>query len=126
MIQSLHIKNYKSIADLTLEFGRFNVLIGENGCGKSNILEAIALAAAATANKLDNEFLTSRGIRNTKPELMRSSFDNESSEKDIEIKINEVKYILANDNQPYSKWIEKNNFNLSSILELVNKKLGSN
>lgn len=109
MIRSLHINNYKSLFDLTLEVGRFNILIGENGCGKSNILEAIALAGAATADKLDNEFLVPRGIRNTKPELMRSSFDNESSQKNIEISIKfkdseiEEKYTLINDNQPYSK-----------------------
>jgi predicted ATPase len=121
MIRSLHINNYKSLFDLTLEVGRFNVLIGENGCGKSNILEAIALAGAAAADKLDNEFLVPRGIRNTKPELMRSSFDSESSEKAIEIGIKfedleiEEKYILINDNQPYSKWVRLRN-NLSELV----------
>jgi len=35
MIRSLHLNNYKSLFDLTLEVGRFNILIGENGCGKS-------------------------------------------------------------------------------------------
>ncbi|MBT9097956.1 hypothetical protein [Methylovulum psychrotolerans] len=30
MIRQLHINNYKSLFDLTLEVGRFNVLIGEN------------------------------------------------------------------------------------------------
>jgi AAA15 family ATPase/GTPase len=65
MIRQLHINNYKSLFDLTLEVGRFNVLIGENGCGKSNILEAITFAGAAAADKLDNEFLVSRGIRVT-------------------------------------------------------------
>ena len=76
MIKSLHINNYKSLHDLTLDVGRFNVLIGENGCGKSNVLEAIALAGAAAADKLDNEFLVSRGIRVTEPQLMCSAFDN--------------------------------------------------
>ena len=57
MISELQISNYKSLHDLTLEVGRFNVFIGENGCGKSNLLEAIALVAAAASNKLDNEFL---------------------------------------------------------------------
>jgi AAA15 family ATPase/GTPase len=78
MIRELHINNYKSLHELTLNVGRFNVFIGENGCGKSNLLEAIALAAAAAADKLDHEFLTSRGIRVTEPQLMRSAFSNES------------------------------------------------
>ena len=31
MLTSITIKNYKSIVDLTLELGRFNLFIGENG-----------------------------------------------------------------------------------------------
>ncbi|MDD5214221.1 MAG: AAA family ATPase [Methylococcales bacterium] len=110
MISELKINNYKSLHDVTLDVGRFNVLIGENGCGKSNLLEAITFAAAAEANKLDNEFLTSRGIRVTEPTLMRSAFENDNVEKEIKIHVKfkdaaiEETYTLNNDNQPYSKW----------------------
>jgi len=75
MIRKVRVENYKSIPDLTLDLGRVTVLIGANGSGKSNILEAIALASAAAQNKLDNEFLTSRGIRVTEASFMRSAFD---------------------------------------------------
>lgn len=74
MIRKVQIENYKSIAKLDLDLGRVTVLIGANGSGKSNILEAIALAAAAAQNKLDNEFLSSRGIRVTQASFMRSRF----------------------------------------------------
>jgi AAA15 family ATPase/GTPase len=110
MIRKLQINNYKSLHELTLEVGCFNVLIGENGCGKSNLLEAIALAAAAAADKLDHEFLGSRGIRVTEPQLMRSAFSHESLLEPIKIAVGfenlDVldKYTLVNDNQPYSKW----------------------
>jgi len=73
-IKRVHIKNFKSIVDLPLDLAPINVFIGENGSGKSNILEALAFAAAAAANKLDNEFLVSRGIRVTDPRFMRSAF----------------------------------------------------
>jgi AAA15 family ATPase/GTPase len=63
MIREIRIENYKSIQKLKLELGRVTVLIGENGCGKNNILEAIALSAAAACDRLDNEFLAPRGIR---------------------------------------------------------------
>ena len=69
MIRKVRVTNYKSIPDLTVDLGRVTVLIGANGSGKSNILEAIALASAASQNKLDNEFLTSRGIRVTETAL---------------------------------------------------------
>lgn len=110
MISKLHINNYKSLHDLSLDLGRFNVLIGENGCGKSNVLEAICLVAAAAADKLDNEFLVSRGIRVTEPELMRSAFSMENLDKPIKIGVGfenlgiEEKYTLNHNNQAYTKW----------------------
>ncbi|MDO9047853.1 MAG: AAA family ATPase [Methylobacter sp.] len=109
MIRKLQINNYKSLHELTLDVGRFNVFIGENGCGKSNLLEAIALAAAAAADKLDHEFLASRGIRVTEPQLMRSAFSEDALGEPIKIAVEftgnfKTKYYLYNDNEPYSKW----------------------
>jgi len=74
MIRKVRVENYKSIPNLALDLGRLTVFIGANGSGKSNILEAIALASAAAQNKLDNEFLISRGIRATETRFMRSAF----------------------------------------------------
>ncbi|MCZ7502761.1 AAA family ATPase [Agrobacterium sp. ST15.13.015] len=110
MLKTIHIENYKSIKNLTLELGRVNVFIGENGAGKSNILEAIALAGAAQAGKLDNEFLASRGIRVTEPQFMRSAFEVDEVTKPISVRVvgdgGEASYELSNDNQPYSTWTE--------------------
>lgn len=75
MIQSLTIQNYKSVQDLNIELGQFNVFIGENGCGKTNILEGISIGSAAITNKLDDEFLAARGVRVTEKELMKSAFE---------------------------------------------------
>lgn len=83
MINAIEIENYKSIQKLKLKLGRVNLLIGENGCGKSNILEAIALASAASTNKLDSEFLLNRGIRLSSAELMRSNFVSDTLDKPI-------------------------------------------
>src|ERR1700691_2437451 len=74
LVREVSIQNYKSIRELSLELGRVNVLIGANGSGKSNLLEAIALGTAAARNKLDNEYLVPRGIRVTDPRFMRSAF----------------------------------------------------
>ena len=75
MVENIRIRNYKSIVDLTLDLGRFNVIIGTNGCGKSNILEAITMASAASQDKLDAESLKNRGIRETEPQFMMNAFD---------------------------------------------------
>lgn len=109
MIEEIQIENYKSIEKIVLPLGRINVFIGENGAGKSNILEVIALAGAAAAEKLDNEFLSSRGIRVTSPERMRPGFAGCDSTSAIEVSVKEsnaepVLFELNNDNSPYSKW----------------------
>ena len=75
MIKEISIKNFKSIVDLKLPLGRFNLFIGANGSGKSNILEAIAFGAAASAGKLDFEYFANRGIRVVEPRFMLPAFD---------------------------------------------------
>jgi AAA15 family ATPase/GTPase len=109
MITQIEVENYKSIEKLTVDLGRVNVFIGENGAGKSNLLEAIALGAATAAQKLDNEFLASRGIRVTKPEHMRSGFSGSEATSPIIISAKHdagaiETYSLENDNKPYAKW----------------------
>ena len=109
MIREIRIKNYKSIQKLKMDIGQFTVLIGENGSGKTNILESIALASAAAGNKLDNEFLSSRGIRVTEPQFMRSAFDCANINEEIYINLIgddnlSFECNLQNDNKPYSKW----------------------
>ena len=41
MLQRIHLKDFKSFADQSLEFGRVTVLVGANASGKSNLLDAI-------------------------------------------------------------------------------------
>lgn len=48
MLTRLHIRNYRGIRDLVLEsLGRLTLLVGENGSGKTSVLEAIALLGSA-------------------------------------------------------------------------------
>ena len=74
MLKEITIKNFKSIANDTIELGRVNVFIGENGCGKSNILEAVGFASTGIENRVDNENLISKGVRVAKPSLIISNF----------------------------------------------------
>lgn len=85
MLKSISIKNFKSVKDLNLDLGRLNIFIGENGCGKTSILEALAMASASFSNKLDQEFLVSRGIRVTEPKLMKSAFEKADEQNQIEL-----------------------------------------
>lgn len=80
MIKRIKIENYKSIVDQTLDIGAFNVVIGANGCGKSNILEAIAMAALSSSGALLPEMFESRGIRLSDSRFMRSAFEDVDKE----------------------------------------------
>ncbi|SPE50460.1 conserved hypothetical protein [Verrucomicrobia bacterium] len=63
MISKFKIESFKSIESAELELGRVNVFIGANGSGKSNLLEALGLLAAAAFGRVDTESLVRRGCR---------------------------------------------------------------
>jgi len=113
MINKVSISNFKSIYKLDIELGRVNVFIGENGCGKSNILEAVAMAAASNADELKTEGLFNKGIRVAKPALTFNSFLGLPSRNEIKIDIYDdgalLDSILTCDNPDniYSEWFDK-------------------
>jgi predicted ATPase len=148
MIRQVRVTNYKSIPDLALDLGRVTVLIGANGSGKSNILEAIALASAAAQDKLDNEFLISRGIRVTETRFMCSAFREQplpsktfhiSLQKDKDLKVEEVSgshrsikisvqrddqvafdcELLADEAASYPKWKQLRPIRVSELIDFL-------
>ncbi len=44
-LKRVKIRNYKSIAHCDVELGPFTLLVGRNGSGKSNFLDAIRFVA---------------------------------------------------------------------------------
>lgn len=99
--KTLRIQNFKSIVDCTLELGRVNVFIGENGCGKSNILEAVGLASTALLNPygMDNNVLASKGVRLARPSMMVNAFRDSSQSSDIKISVGEVEVLLVREGE---------------------------
>jgi energy-coupling factor transporter ATP-binding protein EcfA2 len=75
MLTRFTVEGFKSFGrDLSLDLGQINVLIGANGSGKSNILEALGLLGCAAAGRLNDYELQVRGVRPGLPSLYRSSF----------------------------------------------------
>ncbi|MEQ9075019.1 MAG: AAA family ATPase [Sandaracinaceae bacterium] len=74
MLEEVSIRGFKSLADVTLELGRFNVVIGANGAGKTNLLEAIGLIGCAAYGAVDDEAFLRRGVRPGVPALFKSAF----------------------------------------------------
>lgn len=57
MIESLQIKNFKSIRELAIPCRKLNIFIGEPNSGKSNVIEALALKSqnAFSADQLNKD-----------------------------------------------------------------------
>lgn len=124
LLRKINIQNFKSILNDKIELGRFNVFIGVNGCGKSNILEAIATASASIANDLNFEGLYGRGVRIARPDLMVSSFHSMAQKETIEIKLTsqdsvgtykyDISLIPENSADIYTRWRDVNHdFNIN-------------
>ncbi|MEA2042351.1 MAG: AAA family ATPase [Bacteroidota bacterium] len=88
MLKKIQIKNFKSILNDTISLGKVNVFIGENGSGKSNILEALMFASIAeTYETIDADILYTNGFRVSKPSLILSSFKGKSQKRKVEINL---------------------------------------
>ena len=74
MLKTVTIRGFKSLADVKdLELGLVNVLIGANGSGKTNLLEAIGVLGAAASGRVDDQALLRRGVRPGVPALYKTA-----------------------------------------------------
>lgn len=123
MIKEIVIRNFKSIVNATIPLSTFNVMIGANGCGKSNILEAIAFAAASSVNKLDYEYFSNRGIRFADQQLMFPAFE-DVDDKEIQISIKDTNGVVDDHKIRYDEnsrpvcWVDSS-INKMQFLELL-------
>jgi AAA15 family ATPase/GTPase len=121
MIANISISNYKSIQKIELPLSKVNVFIGENGSGKSNILEAIGMACSAQSqpNAIKTDDLWSKGIRVAKPALTFNSFIGKTQKERIEIDLNnhKINLVADNDNDIFASWKDTEN----NFLDKLNK-----
>ncbi len=62
VVTHLHVAGYRSIRDLDLRLSKVNVLVGANGCGKSNLYRALHLLAEAAQGRLALAFAEEGGF----------------------------------------------------------------
>ena len=77
-IKNIHLKNFRNFTNYKISFEKkINILFGENGCGKTNILEGISLNSKG------------RGIRNSSiSNLIKKKENNFLIKNNLEIKNN--------------------------------------
>lgn len=63
MLSQIEVNNYKSIAQASLSLGRETVIVGQNGVGKSNLIDAIQFVRDAVRDGLDHAITRRHGIQ---------------------------------------------------------------
>jgi AAA15 family ATPase/GTPase len=51
VLDQIHIRNYKNLRDLALDLRAFNVLIGPNNAGKSNVFRPLSSPVSPVLRK---------------------------------------------------------------------------
>ncbi|HSK79296.1 MAG TPA: AAA family ATPase, partial [Thermoanaerobaculia bacterium] len=109
MISTFKVEGFKSLFDVSVDLGAFNVFIGANGSGKSNLLEALGVMGAAAFGSVEPETLRYRGVRPGLPALYKTSFKGQHFRRLITLtaSVGEVIYRLGLDNpieSPSLRW----------------------
>jgi len=63
MIRSIRLRNFKSFRELDLKLGNFNVFVGANAAGKSNVLQAFKFIGDIASHGLENAVAIQGGFK---------------------------------------------------------------
>ncbi len=70
-IRMVQIKNYKSLAAVSVELEPFTVFVGANGSGKSNFIDALAFVQESLSESVEIAFKRRGGLRGNHEPLRR-------------------------------------------------------
>lgn len=110
-LDSITIKGFKSIADLSVGLGRINIVIGANGSGKSNFLDAFAFLREIRDGRLQEhvaraggaESVLHFGSKTTKDMRLEVSFGGNTNAYAIDL-VPDARESLIVDNEVVSFW----------------------
>ena len=72
-IVSLRVKNFRNLLEMPIEFGpKINCILGENGNGKTNILEAIHVLSTKKSFRKKTSFPQFLSVDGEEPEIIFS------------------------------------------------------
>ncbi len=89
IVKNINLINFRNFSNLNLSFdGKLNIFFGKNGCGKTNILEAISLISKG------------RGIRNSSIfNLIKKNKNNFLIKNNLEINYNNFNISITSENK---------------------------
>lgn len=100
-IVELSVEGYRSLRDITIKLKPLNVIVGSNGCGKSNLYRAMYLLAQAAAGNLAREIASEGGMPSVLWAGQRRK--NEDARINLTIKFDDVQYQLVCGRIPISE-----------------------
>ena len=113
IIKNINLINFRNFNNLNLSFDdKLNIFFGKNGCGKTNILEAISLIAKG------------RGIRNSSIiNLIKKNNDNFLIKNNLQIKNNDfnIEIFTENKKDKFKKIIKINDDLSKDSLDFLNQ-----
>ena len=113
IVKNINLSNFRNFRNLNLSFDdKINIFFGQNGCGKTNILEAISLIAKG------------RGIRNSSIfNLISKNKDNFLIKNNLEIKYDNynIEIFSENKNSILKKIIKINDDSSKDSLDFLNQ-----
>lgn len=94
LLRSVTISGFKSVKSQSINLGRVNIMVGQNGAGKSNILEALAMLSSAISGGITYSALSHRGVRLSSPSVYRSALRRNHRPKyfDLAAEFDDLKY----------------------------------
>ena len=114
-IKNIEFNNYRNFKNFKTSFdNRLNILFGNNGCGKTNILEAISLIAKG------------RGLRNSNiKNLIKKQEENFLIKNNLEIHKNvfNIEIFAEQKNEKFKKIIKINNDSSKDSLSFLNESI---
>ncbi len=97
MIRKIHVKNYRSIKDLTIDLRPFNCFVGANNSGKSNLFDVFSFlfdivrnGLGSAVNTRGGDKLRYYGAEGTEPILIEITIDSPNGAPD-----SELQYLLS-------------------------------
>tara|TARA_E500000178_G_scaffold37341_1_gene33615 strand:- start:1498 stop:2586 length:1089 start_codon:yes stop_codon:yes gene_type:complete len=112
-INNIHLNNFRNFTNYKISFEKkINVLIGENGCGKTNLLEAISLISKG------------RGIRNSSiANLIKKKEHNFLIKNNLEINNNnfDIEIFTENKNNKFKKIVKVNEDSSKDSIDILNQ-----
>ena len=102
-LKCMHVKNFRSIYDETLEFDNLTALVGANGVGKSSFLDSLELFQAV------------------QPKITIDDFYNKDTENDIEIKITFTD-LSDKAKTHFKKYVHNDELTVERVLKLIENK----